>query len=276
MIRKRLKGFVAAAAAFVVASISLFAVTTAEAHPSGHHHAPAGKPTIVLVHGAFADGSGFNAVSRRLTDDGYPVVAAANPLRSVSSDAEQLSALLDSIEGPIVLVGHSYGGLVISTAATGNENVKALVYVAAYIPETGENAEQLTGMFPGSTVGESLKAVPLSDGVVDLYIDPEVFHERFAPDLPAKDAALYAITQRPATNVALGEPAAGEQAWHTIPSYALISGADKIIPPAAQRYMSQRAGATVQTVRGASHMVFASRPDTTTSFIERAARETTR
>jgi pimeloyl-ACP methyl ester carboxylesterase len=274
MISKRLKALVAAAAALAVASISTFVMTTADARPGGHDNPPADKPTIVLVHGAFADGSGFNAVSRRLTADGYPVVAAANPLRSVGSDAEQLSALLDSVEGPIVLVGHSYGGVVISAAATGNENVKALVYVAAYIPETGETVEELTGKFPGSTVGESLKAVPLSDGVVDLYIDPAVFHARFAPDLPAKDAALYAITQRPATNVALGEPITGEQAWHTIPSYALVSGADKIIPPAAQRFMAQRAGSTVQTVRGASHMVFASRPDATVSFIERAARET--
>jgi pimeloyl-ACP methyl ester carboxylesterase len=274
MISKRLKALVAAAAALAVASISTFVMTTADARPGGHDNPPADKPTIVLVHGAFADGSGFNAVSRRLTADGYPVVAAANPLRSVGSDAEQLSALLDSIEGPIVLVGHSYGGVVISAAATGNENVNALVYVAAYIPETGETVEELTGKFPGSTVGESLKAVPLSDGVVDLYIDPAVFHARFAPDLPAKDAALYAITQRPATNVALGEPITGEQAWHTIPSYALVSGADKIIPPAAQRFMAQRAGSTVQTVRGASHMVFASRPDATVSFIERAARET--
>lgn len=276
MISKRLKALVGASTALVVASISMFAVTTADARPGGHDNPPANKPTIVLVHGAFADSSGFNAVSRRLTADGYPVVAAANPLRAVASDAAQLSALLDSIEGPIVLVGHSYGGVVISTAATGNENVKALVYVAAYIPETAETVEQLTNKFPGSTVGESLKAVPLPDGVVDLYIDPAVFHARFAPDLPAKDAALYAITQRPATNVALGEPIPGEQAWHTIRSYALISGADKIIPPAAQRYMAQRAGSTVQTVRGASHMVFASHPDTTVSFIERAARETAR
>ncbi|GAA3561946.1 alpha/beta hydrolase [Kribbella ginsengisoli] len=276
MISKRLTALVGASVAVVAACVSMLAVTTADARPGGRGHAPADKPTIVLVHGAFADSSGFNAVIQRLTKDGYPVVAAANPLRAVPSDAAQLSALLDSIKGPIVLVGHSYGGVVMSTAATGNKNVKALVYVAAYIPETGETVAQLTDKFPGSTVDASLKAVPLPDGVVDLYIDPAVFRANFAPDLPAKDAALYSITQRPATNVALTEPILGEQAWHTIRSYALISGADKIIPPAAQRYMSKRAGSTVQTVKGASHMVFVSHPDTTVSFIERAVRETTR
>ncbi|MCP2266068.1 Pimeloyl-ACP methyl ester carboxylesterase [Promicromonospora thailandica] len=275
MFRKSLKAFAVGSAVVVAASMSLFAVTAA-AHPGGHHGHPAKKPTVVLVHGAFADSSGFEAVSRRLLAGGYPVVAAPNPLRGVSSDAAQVKALLASIEGPVVLVGHSYGGAVISSAATGNENVKALVYVAAFVPDEGESVEQLVGKFPGSTVGESLKPVPLSDGLVDLYINPAVFHERFAADLPAKDAALYAISQRPATNAALGEPAAGTQAWHSIPSYYLISGADKIIPPAAQEFMAERAGSTVQTVRGASHMVFVSRPDTTVSLIDRAARETAR
>lgn len=273
MFGKRLKALAAGSAVLVAASVSLFAVT-ADAHPGGHQSYPVKKPTIVLVHGAFADSSGFNAISQRLLAGGYPVVAAPNPLRGVASDATQVKALLDSIEGPIVLVGHSYGGAVISSAATGNENVKALVYVAAFVPETGESVEALVSKFPGSTVGESLKPVPLPGGLVDLYINPEVFHARFAGDLSAKDAALYAITQRPATNAALGEPAAGTQAWHSIPSYYLISGADKIIPPAAQRFMAERAGSKVQTVRGASHMVFVSRPDTTVALIDRAARET--
>ncbi|MFD7307794.1 alpha/beta fold hydrolase [Promicromonospora sp. NPDC059942] len=276
MISRTFRSLVAASAALAVAGLSMFATAAADAGGGGRHGGPAVRPTVVLVHGAFADGSGFNAVSSRLVRDGYPVVAAANPLHGVASDAAQLDALLDSIEGPIVLVGHSYGGIVMSAAARGNENVQALVYVAAYIPETGETAVELTGKFPGSTVAESLKPVPLPGGQVDLYIDPAVFHPRFAADLPAKDAALYAITQRPVTDVALAEPAAGVQAWHEIPSYTLISGADKIIPPAAQRFMAERAGSTVQTVRGASHMVFASHPGTTVSFIERAARETGR
>jgi pimeloyl-ACP methyl ester carboxylesterase len=258
----------AAAAAIAVVGLSLFAVTAANAHAGVH---AARKPTVVLVHGAFADSSGFNAVTRRLLADGYPVVAAPNPLRGISSDAAQVKALLDSIDGPIVLVGHSYGGAVISAAATGNTDVKALVYLAAFVPETGETVGELAGRFPGSTVNDSLKVVPLPGGQVDLYIDPKVFHDNFAADVPAKDAALYAVSQRPAAGAAFGEPAPGPQAWHTIPSYNLISGADKIIPPAAQQFMAQRSGATVQVVRGASHMVFVSQPETTVAFIEKAA-----
>jgi pimeloyl-ACP methyl ester carboxylesterase len=229
------------------------------------------NPTIVLVHGAFADGSGFATVARRLVADGYPVVAAPNPLRGLSSDAAQVRALLDSIEGPVVLVGHSYGGAVISTAAAGSGNVKALVYLAAFVPETGESAQSLVERFPGSTVGESLKPVPLPDGQVDLYIDPRVFRAHFAADLPVDEAALFAITQRPASGAALGEPAAGPQAWHTIPSYNLISGADRIIPPAAQEFMAQRSGAEIQVVEGASHLVFVSYPGTTVALIEKVA-----
>ena len=231
------------------------------------------KPTIVLVHGAFADGSGFQAVIEQLVADGYPVLAAANPLRGLSSDAAQIRALLGSVDGPIVLVGHSYGGAVISSAATGNPNVKALVFLAAFVPEAGESVQALVERFPGSTVNESLKPVPLPDGQVDLYIDPKVFHPHFAADLPAEEAALFAITQRPATGAALGEPAAGPQAWHTIPSFNLISGADRIIPPAAQEFMAQRSGAETQVVEGASHMVFVSYPATTVAFIEKVAQE---
>lgn len=231
------------------------------------------NPTIVLVHGAFADSSSFGAIVKILVADGYPVLAAANPLRGLASDAAQVAALLDSIEGPVVLVGHSYGGAVISTAATGKPGVRALVYLAAFVPETGESAQALVEKFPGSTVGESLKPVPLVEGQVDLYIDPRVFHPNFAADVPAEEAALFAITQRPAAGAALGEPAGGPQAWHTIPSYSLISGADRIIPPAAQEFMAQRSGAIVQVVEGASHMVFVSHPAVTVDLIEIAARE---
>lgn len=231
------------------------------------------RPTLVLVHGAFADGSGFTTIARRMIADGFPVVAAPNPLRGLSSDAAQVRALLDSIDGPIVLVGHSYGGAVISTAAAGHPGVKALVYLAAFVPEAGESAQALVEKFPGSTVGESLKPVPLPGGQVDLYIDPRVFHQNFAADMPADEAALFAITQRPAAGAALGEPAAGPQAWQTIPSYNLISGADQIIPPVAQEFMAQRSGATVQVVEGASHLVFVSRPGATVALIEKAAKD---
>ncbi|MEU7753059.1 alpha/beta hydrolase [Micromonospora sp. NPDC049101] len=234
------------------------------------------KPTIVLVHGAFADSSGFDAVVRRLLADGYPVLAAPNPLRGVASDAATVRALLGSVEGPVVLVGHSYGGAVISTAAAGSDQVRALVYLAAFVPDTGEAVGELVVRFPGSTVNESLKAVPLTDGQVDLYIDPAVYHSRFAADVPAEDAAVYAIAQRPAAAAAFGEPAAGPQAWATIPAFTLISGADLIIPPETQEFMAKRAGATVRVVDGASHLVFVSHPETAVALIEQAAHETAR
>ncbi|WP_432990394.1 alpha/beta fold hydrolase [Dactylosporangium sp. CA-233914] len=231
-------------------------------------------PTIVLVHGAFADSSGFDAIIRRLLAGGYPVLAAPNPLRGIAADAAGVRALLDTVEGPVVLVGHSYGGAVISAAAAGSRHVRALVYLAAFVPDAGEAVGELVGRFPGSTVNESLKAVPLTDGQVDLYIDPRVYHARFAADVPAADAAVYAIAQRPAGAAAFAEPAAGVPAWTTIPSYHLIGEADQIIPPEAQQFMAKRAGATVQVIEGASHLLFVSHPDTTVAFIERAARET--
>ncbi|GAA3780818.1 alpha/beta hydrolase [Plantactinospora mayteni] len=227
----------------------------------------------MLVHGAFAGGSGFRPVAERLVAAGYPVAAAPNPLRGLAFDTEQVRALLDSIEGPIVLVGHSYGGAVISAAALGNANVKALVYLAAFVPETGESVQALVEKYPGSTVGESLKPVRLPGGQVDLYIDPRVFHAHFAADLPTGEAEILAITQRPATAAALGEPASGPQAWHTIPNYHLISGGDRIIPPAAQEFMARRSGATVEVVEGASHLVFVSHPATTVALIDKAATE---
>ncbi|WP_127509166.1 alpha/beta fold hydrolase [Actinoplanes solisilvae] len=261
----------ALAVAATVAMLSLVAVSAASAQTGGH---AARKPTVVLVHGAFADSSGFTGVARKLLADGYPVVAAANPLRGLSSDAAQVKALLASIDGPIVLVGHSYGGAVISSAAAGDPDVRALVYLAAFVPEAGESAETLANRFPGSTVGQSLKPVPLPDGQVDLSINPALYHANFAADVPARDAAIYAITQRPATGTALGEPAAGTPAWKTIPSYNLIAGADRIIPPAAQRFMAERSKAKVQVVPGASHLVFVSRAGTAAAFIEKAAKET--
>jgi pimeloyl-ACP methyl ester carboxylesterase len=234
------------------------------------------KPTVVLVHGAFADSSSWDAVTKKLLGDGYPVVADANPLRGVASDAASLRGLLNSISGPIVVVAHSYAGNVVSMGASGDTNVEALVYVAALIPETGETASELLAKFPGSTLATAVKAVPQPGGHTDLYLDPSKFREQFAADVPADQARLYAVTQRPIDAAALDEKSAGPQAWHTIKSYDLISGADKNIPPAAQEFMAKRAHSVVQVVKGASHMVFVSHPGTTTAFIERAARDTAR
>jgi pimeloyl-ACP methyl ester carboxylesterase len=264
------KIFSAVAAAVVASALT---VTAADAHPGGNGTA---KPTVVLVHGAFADASGYAGVVHRLLTDGYPVIAPANPLRGVASDAAAIKAVLDSIDGPIVLVGHSYGGNVISEAATGDKNIKALVYLSAFVPETGETTAGLTDMFPGSVVGDSLKQVPVPDGQTDLYIDPKVFPSAFAGDLPATDAKVLAVSQRAVTAAALNEPAAGPQAWHTIPAYDLIGTADKIIPPAAQEFMAERAHAKILLVRGASHLAFVSHPDTTAAFIEKAAHDTVR
>src|SRR5918994_3437360 len=165
----------------IIALAALAAASTA----TGSVAAQDNKPTIVLVHGAFADSSSWNGVADLLLKDGYPVVAVANPLRGVSSDAGYVSSVVESIEGPVVLVGHSYGGAVISAAANGAENVKSLVYVAAFAPDTGESAAGLAGKFPGGTLGEALAApVKLADGRVDLYIDQTKFHDQFAQDVP--------------------------------------------------------------------------------------------
>ena len=167
-----------------------------------------GKPTIVLVHGAFADSSSWYGVIAILQRDGYPVIAAANPLRSVKGDADSVRAVLASINTPVVLVGHSYGGMVISNAANGQANVKALVYVAAFAPDAGENAGDLNSKFPGSVIGPALAPpVPLPGGGHDLYVQQEKFHDAFAPDVPADAARVAAAAQRPITDIAFSEPA---------------------------------------------------------------------
>ncbi|MGK5679775.1 alpha/beta fold hydrolase [Actinoplanes sp. URMC 104] len=229
------------------------------------------KPTIVLVHGAFADGASWNPVIERLQRRGFTAVAVANPLRGVRSDAEALDARLAGIDGPVVLVGHSYGGAVITNVKARSPKVKALVYVAAFAPAEGEAAAQLAAKYPGSTLGETLAPVALPDGSNDLYIKPSLFRQQFAADVPARQAALMASTQRPIRDAALAE-ASGKPAWASIPSWFLLAGADKNIPLQAQKFMADRAGsrATV-TVQGASHAVAVSRPDTVVKLIVRAA-----
>ena len=155
------------------------------------------KPTIVLVHGAFADSSGWNDVITILEKDGYRTIAPPNQLRSVAGDAANVSAVVKSIAGPVVLVGHSFGGMVITGAANGNPNVKALVYVAGFMPDTGDSANSLVAKFPGSMIGKVVAPVPLADGGVDLYIRPDLFHDVFAADIPEERTHLMAVTQRP-------------------------------------------------------------------------------
>lgn len=233
------------------------------------------KPTVVLVHGAFAESSSWARVATKLLAKGYPVIALANPLRSVKGDASYLASLLDSIPGPVILVGHSYGGTVITVAATGKKNVKALVYVSGLAPDAGETASALVGKFPGSTLGPTLAPpVILADGGKDLYIRREKFHAQFAADLTVKEADLMAATQRPIPAAAFDE-AAGEPAWKTIPSWFLYGSLDKNIPPAAHAFMAKRANAreTVE-VAGASHVVMMSHPDALMQIIENATVQT--
>ena len=257
------------------------------------------QATVVLVHGAFAESASWNAVIRRLQDQGYTVIAAANPIRSVSGDAqfvasifeavegpiaaanpirsvsgdaEFVASIFEAVEGPIVAVGHSYGGTVITNAVRDNENVEALVYVAGYAPEEGENALELSGRFPGSTLGETLWTVPLSDGSTDLYIQQEKYHGQFAQDVPAEQTALMAVGQRPLRDVALNE-ASGPPAWKSIPSWFVFGELDKNIPVAAHRFMAERAQAReVVEIEGASHAVGVSHPDEVADVILRAAK----
>jgi len=228
--------------------------------------------TIVLVHGAFAESASWNGVISELLAQGYPVIAAANPLRGVRRDADYIAGIIKGIAGPVVLVGHSYGGMVISTAANGNSNVKALVYVAGFAPEEGESAVDLTGRFPGATLGPTLAPpIVLPDGGKDLYIQQDKFHAQFAADVPEAEAKQMAATQRPITEFALNE-ASGAPAWKTIPSWFIFGDLDKNIPAAAQSFMAQRAGAkeTVK-VQGASHVVMVAQPEAVAKLIVSAA-----
>jgi pimeloyl-ACP methyl ester carboxylesterase len=233
-------------------------VSATTAHTSGP------KPTVVLVHGVFADASGWYRTIAQLQKAGYRVIAPANPLRDLNGDSAYVSSVLDSIEGPVILVGHSYGGEVITNAARGHANVKALVYVAAFAPDQGESALQLAGKFPGSKLPDALitRNYPLPDGSTgtDGYIDPAEFREVFAADLPSSQTRLMAAAQRPGSVGGLAAPS-GEPAWKSLPSWYVIPTADNVIPAAVQRYMADRAHSRTVEVKGSSHVVMMSRPD---------------
>ncbi|MGW1997638.1 alpha/beta fold hydrolase [Embleya sp. NPDC001921] len=269
------------AAALTLAGAATFATLTLTPSASasdGDRHPRPPKPTVVLVHGGFADASNWNGVVIRLQKDGYPVIAPANPLRGIPNDATYIRSVLASIQGPIVLVGHSYGGAVITNAATGNPNVKALVYVAAFVPDEGERLGEIINKFPGSEIEAALRPVPFTnaDGTTgtDLYIQQDKVDDVFAGDLSKKDVALIAAGQRPFSASAFGD-VSGPAAWRSIPSYGVVATADKAIPAAVERWEYQRAGARkVVEVKGASHVVMISHPDKVARLIDQAADET--
>ena len=238
-------------------------------------------PAIVLVHGAWADASGWSAVILRLQEDGFTVYAPPNPLRGLPQDAAYLRAFLTrnpALAGqPVIVAGHSYGGAVITNAAAGDPQVKALVYVDAFIPDEDETIGQLAGAQPGSCLlgdrAEIFDSVPgpgVATGDVDLYIKPGRVPGCFANGLTARQAAVVAATQRPLPASAFGEPS-GSPAWRTIPSWAVVGTADRVIPPAELTFMAKRAGAHITEV-DAGHLSMISDPETVAQVIQQAAK----
>jgi len=233
-------------------------------------HAKDPKPTIVLVHGAFADGGSWTEVTERLQRDGYKVVVPANPLRGVESDTRYLTSVLATIPGPKVLVGHSYGGALITELAS-TPDVKSLVYVAAFIPKAGETVGGLNAQFPGSELGpDTTNVIPYAGGA-DLVVKPESFHAVFDADLSNRQSAVLGASQRPIAAWAFDEKVP-TSAPAGLPKYAVIPTADKAIAPAAEQFMAERAGAHIVKVKGASHLVMISAAGTVTKLIEKAAR----
>ena len=245
------------------------------------------KPTVVLVHGAWADASSWNGVIPLLEADGYTVVAPPNPLRGLPSDSAYLSSYLKTITGPVVLVGHSYGGAVITNAATGNSNVKALVYVDAFEPAQGETLQQLTFALPGSCLGGGGDLSNVFNFVTDPSLpagDPDLFikvapgtdfpgwNACFATDVPAREAALLAAGERPLAAGAFSD-ISGPAAWATIPSWAIIGTDDQAIPPAELQFMANRAGSEIEYVK-AGHLSMITQPHAVASQIIEAARAT--
>jgi pimeloyl-ACP methyl ester carboxylesterase len=232
------------------------------------------KPTIVLVHGAFAESASWNGVIAKLQEHGVTVVAAANPLRSLSGDAAYVRDVVASIGGPVVLVGHSYGGLVITEAAAENDAVVGLVYVAAFVPETGQSAFALSTSEPGSTLGEALAAYPVANGGNEFAIRQDVFRHQFAADVPEADAALMASTQRPVTEEALSEGLpTSRPAWKDIPSWHVFGDEDLNIPVAVHRAGAERAASRgTREISGASHAISVSQPDVVAAVIAEAGR----
>ena len=222
------------------------------------------RPTVVLVHGAFADASGWNGVVELLQAEGVQVKAPANPLRGVSIDSAYIASFLEQVPGPVVAVGHSYGGAVITNAASRADNVVGLVYVAAFAPDEGETLGGIEQDSKDSVLGSALVPFHYPTGrgeetAVEFAIDPEKFRDAFAADLPAGQTAVMAATQRPVAELAFSEPT-GTPAWKNLPSWAVVPSGDKAAGSDVVRSMAERAGATITEAEGASHVPMMSQP----------------
>ncbi|MFD4787873.1 alpha/beta fold hydrolase [Streptomyces sp. NPDC058459] len=246
---------------------------SAHARPTAHSISSGPKPTVVLVHGAFADASGWNGVIQRLERQGYKVVAPADPLRGLASDSSYIKSFLKTIDGPIVLAGHSYGGAVISQAAADNPNVKALVYVSAFMPQENESLAELGDKFQGAELNTALDPRPYEAGAVsgtDLYIKQDKFHAVFAADLPRARTNLMFAGQRPIEADSFNEKAT-KAAWHTTPSWAIVARQDKAIAPDLERFEAKRAHSHTIEINS-SHAAMTSHPDVVADVLTEAAR----
>jgi pimeloyl-ACP methyl ester carboxylesterase len=272
MIRNLFGGSGAAGALLKTFTIALGALAFASPEQAS---AQSTKPTVVLIHGAWADASSWNGVIKLLRADGYPVFAPPNPLRGVASDTASIAAFLKTIPGPVILVGHSYGGTVISGASAGNSKIKALVFVDAFVPDSGESCLSLLSSAPPPPK-DLFIPVPFATaggGDADLYLSPKYYGAVFASDIPAPIAAVMAITQRPIANSALAEKAPEAEGWKTIPSWYVVGDLDNVLPPKLQLFMAERAKAHISHVHGA-HPSMIEHPGTTVDAIIAAANAT--
>jgi pimeloyl-ACP methyl ester carboxylesterase len=229
-------------------------------------------PTIVLVHGAFADASSFRGLYDKLLGEGATIVAPPNPLRGLTGgDGEYTKAVIAGIDGPVLLVGHSYGGSVITAAGTA-DNVVGLVYISGFAPDEGENLTELQSKFPAPGIIPYIVEHHLPQGGSEFTLAPQGFHQSFCADIPAADAAFYAISQRPLAGVALSE-AAPTPAWRNLPVWAVLPTADRCIDPGVHRFSYERMGATVTEIEGASHVVMISHPEEVAHVVMTALRE---
>jgi pimeloyl-ACP methyl ester carboxylesterase len=230
------------------------------------------KATIILVHGAFTESASWDDVIDPLGAAGHPVIAAANPLRGLAADAAAISDVVRAVNGPIVLVGHAYGGAVTTNVAANSGDIRAVVYVSAFVPDHGESCIDLSQKFPGSSLGDAVRSTSRRDGSTDLVIAQDRFHEQFCADVPARKAAQMAVTQRPVALEAIQELSGNRPLWGELPSWFIYGDEDRNIPVALQRFMAERAGARQAVeIEGGSHALSVSQPKRVAELVLKAA-----